>query len=315
MFTPIDTTLLFTKNDPADLRLGDLTQTTASSSAFSIEDSFAILGYPDDEGIRLNGGRPGAALAPNNIRRVLYKMTPAYDYNKKNPLITDYGNCVESHSTLDERHQIVEALVTELHAKKQKIISFGGGHDYGYPDGAAFCEKYISQNVKPLIINFDAHLDVRSNHQANHSGTPFYRLKQKFKDRFHLIEIGLQPQCNSRSHWQWALENNIDLIPLDLIESTKWDCLWKNNYISRLTPQTPVFISFDMDAVCSGDAGGCSQAWPTGLKLNECLSFLKKLYSVSNTRGLGIYEVSPPYDFDFKTAKAAALLTYQYIFS
>ncbi len=96
---------------------------------------------------------------------------------------------------------------------------------------------------------------------------------------------------------------------------TQWEVVWKNKFIAALTKETPVFVSFDIDSLCSADAGGCSQAWPTGLKVSECLKFLKKLYSVANVRGLGIYEVAPNFDFDFKTSKAAALLAHQFIFS
>src|SRR6516162_11827277 len=38
-----------------------------------------ILGFPQDEGVRRNHGRPGAAQAPDEIRSRLYRLTP-WDY-------------------------------------------------------------------------------------------------------------------------------------------------------------------------------------------------------------------------------------------
>src|SRR5437762_8296566 len=35
-----------------------------------------IVGFPQDEGVRRNQGRPGAAQAPAEIRRWLYRLTP-----------------------------------------------------------------------------------------------------------------------------------------------------------------------------------------------------------------------------------------------
>lgn len=314
MFQPTDPNLFFTKNDATDIRLGDWVKTNLNLLN-SQENNFAILGYPDDEGIRLNGGRPGAALAPHEIRRFFYKMTPPFNSLQKKLQIFDVGNCPELNS-LNERHNLSLKMTTDLYEKNLKVISLGGGHDYGYVDGHSFCEKNILPGFpKPLIINFDAHLDVRPNSTTNHSGTPFYRLKEKFKSNFNLIEIGLQSQCNSKNHWDWALSQDIALFSLELVEESHWKAIWDHKYITELTQKTPVFISFDIDGLQAADAGGCSQAWPTGLKISECLSFLKTLYSISNPRGLGIYEVAPNYDYDFKTSKAAALLMHQFLFS
>lgn len=324
MLNPTDISLFFSKDDPQDIRLGELVKSVALPSSVDTDThqggQFAIVGYPDDEGIQLNGGRPGAKSAPDTIRKIFYKMTPPHDWKKNYPFLFDIGNVPES-TTLDARHDIALKAVNQITDHAIKIISLGGGHDYGYVDGHAFLEKNIKRSnaVKPVIINFDAHLDVRPNVKTgvttNHSGTPFYRLKEKFKDSFNMIEIGLQPQCNSRTHWEWALENNIELISLNDVESTNWDAVWKSKTIAAITQNTPVFISFDIDGLCIADAGGCSQAWPTGLKIADCLTFLKRLYDQSNTQGLGIYEVSPPLDTDFKTSKAAALLMYHFIFN
>src|SRR5688572_13605893 len=69
---PIDTSLYFTRNDPADPRLGD--RVGRGAGAYETA-TVAILGCPQDEGVRRNGGRPGAAAGPAEIRRALYKMT------------------------------------------------------------------------------------------------------------------------------------------------------------------------------------------------------------------------------------------------
>ena len=83
MFLPTPSELFFSKNDLKDPRLGELFKNYETEPQNL---DYMIFGYPDDEGIRLNGGRPGSALAPNLIRQFLYKMTPAESFylNRKN---------------------------------------------------------------------------------------------------------------------------------------------------------------------------------------------------------------------------------------
>lgn len=308
-----DKSLFFTKNDPEDLRLGDLFKTDPNSNSIN----FALVGYPDDEGIRLNGGRPGAALGPQKIREFLYKMTP---YLKSRAIVSkayDLGN-IPAALSLDEKHQLGHSLILELQKENTRTLSFGGGHDYGYSDAAGFLAAWADKGVKPLVINIDAHLDVRPNQKngsiVNHSGTPFYRLLNEYPNQFHFVEIGLQPQCNSNFHWDWALQKGAQLFTATDLFHSQWKSLYDLKLWAELKPETPVFISFDIDALASSIAPGCSQSWSTGLGIQECLDFLGWIYKSFEAKGLGIYEVSPPLDIDNQTSKTAALLAHDFIF-
>lgn len=303
--------LFFSKNDPKDPRLGDLVKSISLSNENKTDNDFIIFGYPDDAGISLNGGRPGACEAPKTIRQFLYKMTPSI----KNAAfsIFDLGD-LDVRSNLEMRHDDAKSLNSFLHQKKLKTISLGGGHDYGYSDAGGFLDAYLTADEKPLVINFDAHLDVRPTTNGFNSGTPFYRLLTEYKDQFNFVEIGLQPQCNSVQHREWALEMGAHLYDLADIHSGRMSSIFENPILKNLKKTTPVYISFDIDCLTSSEAGGCSQSWTTGLKLQECLDFISQLQKKSNIRGLGIYEVSPPLDIDNRTSKAAALLIYHFIF-
>lgn len=100
--------LFFSKHDHQDIRLGDFAKNSSSEAFLAINNlhkKIALLGYPDDEGVRLNGGRPGAQDAPLKIREFLYKMTPPYYFKNENQLeIQDFGN-LNANLTLDEKHQ------------------------------------------------------------------------------------------------------------------------------------------------------------------------------------------------------------------
>lgn len=311
-FIPTSPHLFFSKNDSEDIRLGDLSKHHLIGSTPLPKDAFVVLGYTDDEGIKLNGGRMGASEAPRLIRQFLYKMTPSV-LNTKPIEIHDIGD-LKLHPDLAYRHADALEATTYLHQQSQKVISFGGGHDYGFSDSAGFVETYLNSKTKPIVINFDAHLDVRPTTHGFNSGTPFFRLLEKYKSHFELVEIGLQPQCNSRSHWSWATEQGAHLYDLNHIQKNGLLSLFDEPVFKKINKYTPVYISFDIDALTAAEAGGCSQAWATGLKISECLDFLSALYQKSNTRGLGIYEVSPPLDRDYQTSKTAALLTHHFLF-
>lgn len=294
--------------------MGDLTAAAALNSVSALR-GFGICGYADHEGIAMNGGRIGAAAAPSQIRQFLYKMTPPTVQNHSGMSFHDFGDiCTEG--TLDERHLAAEDTIYRIQMAGLRSLSFGGGHDYGYPDTSAFLRAHASAKTRPLVLNFDAHLDVRPTNNGHHSGTPFYRLLKKYKDQFHFMEIGLQPQCNSPIHRSWAEQNGAHLFDLHKIrKSGGLPELLNSPAFKAIPAQTPVFISFDIDCLCAAEAPGCSQSWTTGLKLQDYLDFFTLLSQNYDIRGLGIYEVSPPLDTANLTSKAAALIAYHYLFA
>lgn len=311
--------LFFSKNDPSDPRLGELFKQVSLFKDVYQPNDFAMIGYPDDEGIKMNGGRPGALEAPKLIRQFLYKMTPPATYHEKlkphQQPFHDVGD-LEISGPLANRHQMAEDCIEYLQKQNVRTLSLGGGHDYGYADTSAFI-KSLSLNslpTKPLIINFDAHLDVRPVNNGFNSGTPFYRLLSEYSEQINFVEIGLQPQCNSLFHRHWALEKKAHLFDLKDVTGDSLQKVFDHPVFKNLTHQSPVFVSFDIDCLSSSEGGGCSQSWATGLKVENCLNFLNQLYQKSDVRGLGIYEVSPPLDHDFKTSKTAALLAYSFLF-
>ena len=294
--------LFFTKNDPQDPRLGEWA-TLPNVEAHH----FQILGFPDDEGIRINGGRGGASEAPDRIRQFFYKMTPEASLLQKFSL-EDRGN-MSLEGTLAERHERGRKIIYELAQKKQRWISLGGGHDYGYCDTTGFLQANHDQ--KPLIVNFDAHADVRPTDKGFSSGTPFFRLMTEFSAQCCLIEVGLQPQCNSPYHVRWLTEHGGKILWRDQISEKGVE-----EALLQLVPLTihPAFISVDIDALSSALAPGCSQSWASGLEWREFIRAFDFLIESFDVRGLGIYEVSPPLDQDDKTSKLAALIMHRFIF-
>lgn len=310
-FLKTDSKLFFSKNDPQDPRLGDLSQSyiLPVKDIETHECDVVLWGYPDDEGIALNGGRIGAKEAPHKIRHFLYRMTPSALSSKK-PKIYDLGN-IQTQIGLAERHQLGQAVSEKLTDKDIPWLSFGGGHDYGYADGSGFLRALSDEKEKPLIINFDAHLDVRPTDKGLNSGTPFFRLLSDFAQKFIFFEVGLQAQCNSQTHWQWAQKQGALLFPLPEVQGENLPSRMKQELESY--KKRKVFISLDIDSLTSNEAPGCSQSWTTGLETKHLMNLLSWIYEKFHVCGLGIYEVSPPLDENDRTSKLAALFSHQFI--
>ncbi len=314
---PVDPQLFFSKNDPQDIRLGDCTQILTENIADKHTD-LVVWGYPDDEGIHLNGGRTGASLAPEIIRKYFYKMTPHPDClnNNDRPQILDAGDLLKPLHSLIERHEQASHIAHWASEKQIPWISLGGGHDYGFADGDGFlrwaCKEQTDFNNKPLIINFDAHLDVRPmiNSQAN-SGTPFRRLLEKYPNQFDFLQVGIQPQCNSKHHVDWAKSQGAEILWLEQIEKQSLLSIIKNHLSKNIN--RPLWVSLDIDAIISSEAPGCSQSWGQGLKSQELIQTLKWLFENFQWKSFSIYEVSPTLDTDNRTSKLAALFMHYFL--
>ena len=302
-FSAPNKSLFFSKNDPKDLRFGDLVQKSPFENS-----QFHLIGYPDDEGISLNGGRVGAAEAPDTIRKWFYKMTPPILDHPRLSLL-DHGNLEVSKVSLGERHELGRKKVSKLLSQEKKLVTYGGGHDYGFPDGAGFLDLFKNQDG--VVINFDAHLDVRNTDRGLSSGTPFFRLFEEF-DKFPFYEIGIEPHCNSINHLNWLNEKGGVVFDGPKIREKKMEGVI-DEVISSHAHQTPCFISVDIDGFHINEAPGCSQAWASGFHFEEFLNAFSKLVHHFYIPLLGIYEVSPPLDRDDQTSKLAALIHYHFI--
>lgn len=201
------------------------------------------------------------------------------------------------------------------------MITLGGGHDYGAVDGASFlqwCRNQSRNNPpihaseqrddKPLIINFDAHLDVRPWKKGGlNSGTPFSWLIDHFPNQFHFTEVGIQSHCSSPHHLQWLESKGFEIISLDYLRKVGMTAALRQAFAGT-SAQQPCYISLDIDVLSQSYAPGCSQSWDAGLTYAEIEVALRWLITNKNVRLLGIYEVSPPLDWDHKTSKLASCL-------
>jgi formiminoglutamase len=297
--------LFFSKNDREDLRLGDVV--TADANFESIKDKLVIVGYPDDRGVQANGGRIGAKDGPTGIRQILYKLVAPAAFHNKLADIGDFSKPTE----LENDQTAVIRVLDILNTNGNRILSLGGGHDWAFCDVSSFITREMKNKQRPLVINIDAHLDVRSDKNGVNSGTSFFKVLEKFPGQFDLIQIGIQPQCNSKKHLQYSKSKAVEIVMKDDVE-TKGIRAVMDSIVTHHAQQ-PVFLSLDIDAITASEAPGCSQSWPDGLTFSSVKYLLTQLNRFSSWNHLGIYEVAPSLDVQNITQKSAALAAYEFI--
>ncbi len=283
--------LIFRKNDANDIRLGEIVP-----KGIYAESEVVILGCPQDEGVLRNGGRVGAALAPEAIRRQFYKLTP-FGISAK---VFDLGDTFIKDS-LEETHDLHTKIVEQVLRDGKKIIVLGGGNDISYADGCAMGNVFGSD--KWLGINIDAHFDVRAD-QPRNSGTPYRQLlEEKSITPENFYEIAFQPQANSPVYHKYLQNCGVNLTSLDEFYNSKFEAQIKNKISNA---EAAIFWGFDADSVQSSDAPGTSAPSPTGLAAREFCDLAKFAGSLPQTKIIEFTEVNPNYDIDSRTAKLIA---------
>jgi len=245
-----------------------------------------ILSYPDDEGVRLNRGRPGADRGPE---RIVHYLGRAIYQGSSTPDVFLLSDQFKQDS-LNARHEAAEKTVLQMLQAGFRVITLGGGHDYGFPDASAYF-----QACRGTILNVDAHLDVRPVAEGKlKSGTPFFRFVERFGGK-HLVEWGIQEQCNALLHVQYAFQNKIKVAsyrePMPKIRG-------------------PVGLSICLDAFQG--IRGVSAPAVVGLVTDQGVATVE--HYARESRWLGVYECAPIYDPQNEdSARFGALLAYRFI--
>ena len=302
--TPPDEKLFFRETDVNDVRLGEIVQNTKYEEA-----NVVILGYPQDEGVRLCGGREGARLAPDAIREQFYQLTPFGIHAKA----CDLGN-VNVAGSLDETHDAHAEIVSKILRDGKKIIVLGGGSDISYADGRGMAEVFGAKNW--IAINIDSHFHVRADRE--HSCETSYRqlLEEKLLRPDYFYETAFQPHLASPVYYRYLQNLGVNLISLDQLRSRETSDAELREQI-RLkfinhSKSISTFFSFDLNAVHASDAPGVSAPSPIGLRAGEFLNLVAFAAKLVNTKIIEFTEVNPNFDIDNRTTKLVAIAMHRF---
>lgn len=286
-----------------DPRIGDLLgKATSADSARAV-----IVGFPVDEGVRRNGGRAGAAEAPDAIRQALFRFTPdAEQFDSFVELLrhtTDIGNLKTTGDLETDQTALGELLAPHLQRGALAIV-LGGGHETAFGHFLGYAQSKQRVNV----LNWDAHPDVRPLQDGKgHSGSPFRQmLEHASKLCMGYTVAGLNPPSVAKAHVDYiaaqrgAAHFNTS-ISFHAIEQIYARC------------ENTTMASFDLDAVDQSAAPGVSAPSAGGLSVHVWLYAAFKAGQCGTVASMDVVELCPRLDADGRTARLAARTVWEFL--
>lgn len=289
----------------------------------------ALLGLPDDTGVKLNNGRPGAADGPAAFRAALarYGVMDVADWTY--PKVFDAGDVQPvsggTEAALLATHARVREAVHAILDLGLFPIAIGGGHDLTCAFAGAVIEWHRQRASAPAdhaehdadedaededaaegedahdaatfgCVYCDAHLDVRA--QVG-SGMPFRTLIERHHVGPLLVE-GLDPFANAREFLDYFEDHMGHVAEPDEDPHDRYDEVFAET--------THIVASFDLDAIDMAHAPGVSAMNPAGLTPAEALRHVQRWGSDPRVACFDLMELSPPHDESGRTARLAARL-------
>lgn len=287
--------------------------------------SIALLGLPFDGGVRLNGGRVGAAEGPAALRAALGKFAVSYDLVAGRKLdgvgVFDAGDVVpvapeetggDAVAALHATHERVTTVVSELVRLGLVPVCIGGGHDLTFASARAL-PGHVGTSIGG--INVDAHLDVRA---EVGSGMPFRALIEGgFLEASRFVELGIGRFTSGRAHVEWLEERGGSIVDIEAarvglggasaeLMDDVFGVAFEGNADSRES-RAPGFVSVDLDAIDGAQAPGVSAVNPMGLDVAMVARVVDRAGRTPGVHMLDIMELNPAHD-DGRTARIGALL-------
>jgi formimidoylglutamase len=272
----------------------------------------ALLGLPDDLGVRLNGGRAGARGGPSAFRAGLARFGVPWDGLQARALdvaLYDAGDVTpapgDDEAALLETHARVERAVSALRERGLLTIGVGGGHDLSLP-----ALRAVSTSLGRALggVNLDAHLDVR---EKVGSGMPFRRLIEgRHLEARRFVELGLGRFSNDPRDLEWLRAQGGTAV---FAEALFRDGLDPGAVLERACAEGPAFLSIDLDALDQGSAPGVSAPNPLGVSLRDAARLAEAAGACRDVQHFDLMEFNPSFDVDGHTARCAAFLFLSFI--
>lgn len=233
----------------------------------------------------------GPAQAPKAIRAAL-----ASDHsNQATELGAELGTDIAVEDLgdlpLDESGADFDRIVAAASAAAEggKVPLFmGGDHMVTYPivTGIAAARGPVN------ILHFDAHPDIYDDFEGDplSHASPFARIMERGLAK-HLVQVGIR---TLNSHCREQAER----FGVEVVEMRKF------SPDAVPIPETPLYISIDMDALDPAFAPGVSHHEPGGLSVRDILSVLHRIEA--KIVGADVVEYNPTRDINGMTAVVVA---------
>jgi arginase len=238
----------------------------------------ALIGFRYDEN---SSFMKGAADAPPQIRAA-FRSDASNLWSEAGVDLGAEGTFFDAGDidplTGTEMFSLIEDSVRTLLADNLAPICLGGDHSITYPIVRAMSRKYPELS----ILHFDAHPDLYDELLGNrHShASPFARIMEEGLAQ-RLVQVGIRT-INGHQREQ------ADRFGVEIIEMRHWRDDLTLNFDS------PLYISFDIDALDPAFAPGVSHREPGGLSTRQAIGLIQRVQAT--IIGADIVEFNPHMD-------------------
>ena len=273
----------------------------------------AVIGVPLDIG---TSNRNGTRFGPRQIRTESVLVRPYGMATGAAPFdsfqVADIGDVALNPYDLLKSVDLIEAFYTDALQHEVVPMSIGGDHTITLPILRSLARKH-----GPLaMVHVDAHADINDlmfGERIAH-GTIFRRaIEEELIDPGKMVQIGLRATGYSADDFDWSRQQGVRVV-------TAEECWYRSlaplmeEVRESIGPDTPAYLSFDIDGLDPSVAPGTGTPEPAGLTASQGLEIIRGCFGL-NLVGCDLVEVSPPYDPSGNTALLAANLLFEMLCS
>ena len=273
----------------------------------------ALIGVPLDIG---TSNRGGSRFGPREIRCESVMVRPYGMHTQAAPFdsfqVADIGDVPLNTFNLLKSIDIIEDFFDDVLSHGAKPVSMGGDHTIALPILRAVAKKH----GPVALIHVDAHSDTNDEmfgEKITH-GTIFRRaVEENLVEPSKMFQIGLRTTGYAAEDFDWARDRGARVVPAE-------ECWYKSlaplmaEIREVIGPDTPTYLSFDIDGLDPSVAPGTGTPEPGGLTSIQGIEIIRGCWGL-NLIGADLVEVSPPYDTTGNTSLLAANLMFEMLCS
>lgn len=304
--------------DAADGPQGRRWHQVASPITAADRPGVALVGLASDTGVARNSGRPGAAGGPVALRRALANLAW---HGGDDARLYDAGDVTCHGDDLEAAQSDYAARLAALLRAGHFPIGLGGGHEIAF--GAYLGLEHACDDDPRLerlgIVNFDAHLDLRTPQAPGRStsGTPFLQIAEARAAAgfpFRYLCIGASEASNTPALFDRARGLAVQTV-LDVDAGL---AATEATLAGFIEASSAVYLTFCLDVLPPAVAPGVSAPSGLGVALHRAVALLRSVLACcghgrpdSKLLLADVAEFNPGFDPDGRTARTAARLVYE----
>lgn len=254
----------------------------------------AIIGVGEERNAFNNSG---CSLAPNHIRKYLYRLT---SFNTSNKII-DLGN-LNIGATVNDTYFALSSILEVLIKQEILPIIIGGSQDLTYANFLAY--KNLEQTVN--LVSVDSKYDL---------GVPDEDINgQNFLTKIILHQPNFLFNYSNIGHQTYFIDKEEN----DLMNKLYFDTYRLGQVQKNIEEVEPIvrnadILSFDISSIRQSEAPGNKNASPNGFYGEQACQITRYAGLSDKLTSIGFYEINPEEDRNGQTAHSVAQMIWYFI--